>query len=317
MSISQALYTFYTGRGIPASSAAALAGVQNYENGSTLSVPNPGGDAPGVWGISQWTDPSRQAAAIAGGAGPGTSLDAQASYTLSEIQSRNPSLYASIMDGTATPSQIVAQYEVPSGVVGGRVTGGPALNEVNAAGLTQSQLLGGSPGQSSTGDPFEDVTAAGATDEGSIMGNDPLGSSVTMNNSDIVSGSAGSVDFNDIGANAFDQDLPSDPASAVGSVNAGTLAQSLGGGAPINITDLPGLDTSVTGAGSAIQKGAGTIGTDVQQSAGGIVGTAASIFNNAQTYFSSAVVVVALVILGLVFVAFGLGMFKHNLAAAV
>lgn len=86
-----------------------------------------------------------------------------------------------------------------------------------------------------------------------------------------------------------------------------------GGGQPVNITDLPGLDTSVTGAGSAVQQGATTAGTDVETAAGGIAGTAASIFNNLQGYASGAVVVIALVILGLIFVAFGLGMFKHNL----
>lgn len=96
-------------------------------------------------------------------------------------------------------------------------------------------------------------------------------------------------------------------ANQPGYVGGGTngLGGTIGGtgGAPINITDLPGLDTAVT-------SGAGTVGTDVQQSAGGIAGTAASIFNSFQSYASGALVVTALICLGLIFVAFGLGMFK-------
>lgn len=99
--------------------------------------------------------------------------------------------------------------------------------------------------------------------------------------------------------------------SGVGSIDASTLASSLGSGAgtPVNITDLPGLDTSLTGASK-------TVGTDTQQAAGGIAGTAASILNSAEQYTSRAFVVIALVLLGALFIAFGLGMFgKRELAA--
>lgn len=100
-----------------------------------------------------------------------------------------------------------------------------------------------------------------------------------------------------------------------GGLNTG--AGGIAGGQPVDITDLPGLDTSVSGAGKAVQQGATTAGSDVQTAAGGIAGTAAGITNALSGYASNALVVVALVLLGLVFVAFGLGMFKHNLAAAV
>jgi hypothetical protein len=50
----------------------------------------------------------------------------------------------------------------------------------------------------------------------------------------------------------------------------------------------------------------------VQAAAGGIVQTAANIFNNAQTYTSGALVIVGLLAMGLVFVAFGLSMFKNS-----
>ena len=210
---------------------------------------------------------------------------------------------------------------VYSNVFGRQPTAGFALPQMN--GSTVANAANG--GDDFGGGAFGDSTGGGIATSGNTGGGAYSTSTDGTINIDQFN-TPQSVDFADVPDDLFDgsngpitSSLPNDPASAVGNVNAGSLAQSLGGGggAPVNITDLPGLDTSVTGAGSAIQKGAGTIGTDVQQSAGGIVGTAASIFNNAQTYFSGAVVVVALVILGLVFVAFGLGMFKHNLAAAV
>jgi hypothetical protein len=43
----------------------------------------------------------------------------------------------------------------------------------------------------------------------------------------------------------------------------------------MRVTDLPGADTAITGAGTAVQKGATTAGTDIETSAGGIAGTAA------------------------------------------
>jgi hypothetical protein len=75
----QSLYDGYTALGVPSSSASALAGVQAWENGAG-ALPNPGGDAPGVFGISQWTAPSRIAAANAAGIGPNSSLASTSLY---------------------------------------------------------------------------------------------------------------------------------------------------------------------------------------------------------------------------------------------
>jgi hypothetical protein len=100
--------------------------------------------------------------------------------------------------------------------------------------------------------------------------------------------------------------------SSNGTIGTQGTAGTIGGGQPVNITDLPGLDTAVTGAGTAAQKGATQADSDVQAAAGGIVQTAASIFNSAQSYASGAVVVLGLCAMGLVFVAFGLGMFKDS-----
>jgi hypothetical protein len=91
---------------------------------------------------------------------------------------------------------------------------------------------------------------------------------------------------------------------------AGTIGA--GGGVAVNLTDETQLPADVAGAGKAVQQGATQAGGDVQSAAGGIVQTAASIFNNAQTYASGALVMVGLIVMGLVFVAFGLGMFKNS-----
>ena len=158
-----------------------------------------------------------------------------------------------------------------------------------------------------SGYDFGDVVNNDASSAGG--GNDPLGYSLTENNT--ATGSAGSADFNDVGNNIFDgsQDttaLGNDQGtpSLGGGVSMGALPT--GGGAPVNITDLPGLDSAVT-------TGTKTVGTDTENAAGGIVGTIVSVFNKGQTYASGAVVVVGLVILGLIFVAYGLAMFKRSL----
>jgi hypothetical protein len=65
----------------------------------------------------------------------------------------------------------------------------------------------------------------------------------------------------------------------------------------------------VTKAGTEVQAGATAAGSDIEKAAGGIAGTAASIFNSLETYTSSAFVVIALSVFGLIFVAFGLSMF--------
>lgn len=185
-----------------------------------------------------------------------------------------------------------------------------AQNPVTASSFDSGSML--APGLSGSGTVGYNATTAGSSGLGGgstlFGGSDASGDSVTYAN----------PTSSDIGDFYPDAPLPSDPAGAVGplsNVAGGSLISSLGG-APIDIVNLPGLDTSVSGAGKAVQTGAGTIGTDVQQSAGGIAGTAASIANAAQTYFSGAVAVIALVVLGLVFVAFGLGMFKHNILQA-
>jgi hypothetical protein len=87
----------------------------------------------------------------------------------------------------------------------------------------------------------------------------------------------------------------------------GTVAGA--GGAPVNITNLPGADTAITGAGKAAQSGAGTVGGDITSGVGSLTGTAASAISSLETYTSSAFVVIALVVLGAIFIAFVLGLF--------
>lgn len=170
---------------------------------------------------------------------------------------------------------------------------------------------------------------------GGTVPNDVVGGTITTGDGDIfgtlsggvsgggvATGAAGSADFGDLPDNIFDGStaLPSDAATAVSGVNASSLASSLGGaaggGIPINLTDEGQLPSSVSGAGTAAKAGLTTAGSDVQTAAGGLAGTAASIINSAEAYTSKAIVVIALVLMGAIFVALGLGLFgKRELAA--
>jgi hypothetical protein len=108
----------------------------------------------------------------------------------------------------------------------------------------------------------------------------------------------------------------SNPAVSSGAGSAAGAAAGAGGIA-VNLTDESGLPSSITSAGNAAKAGATQAGSDITGASSGITGTSASIFNNFQTYASGALIVVALVLAGLIFVAFGLGMFKHDLVAKI
>jgi hypothetical protein len=166
----------------------------------------------------------------------------------------------------------------------------------------------GGTGGGTVDDQFSDLTGELPDDSASLGPNsDPLGSSVSI--SQEATGSAGTADFGELPDNLFDGST--DPISTVaGGATTAATGVAGAGGTPVNITDLTGLDTSVTGAGKAVQTGAGTIGSSVTGAAGTVTGTAASAINSLETYTSSTFVVVALAIMGIVFVAFGLGFFK-------
>jgi hypothetical protein len=170
-------------------------------------------------------------------------------------------------------------------------------------------------GASLPDDQFSEFTGTLPDDSMSIGANaDPLGSGVSINQE--ATGSAGTADFGDISDSAFDG--ADDPIATASTSATGAASGVAGaGGTPVNITDLPGADTAITGAGKAVQAGAGTIGSDVTSAAGGITGTAASAINSLEMYTSSTFVVVAIAIMGIVFVAFGLGFFKPKQVLSV
>ncbi len=122
--------------------------------------------------------------------------------------------------------------------------------------------------------------------------------------------------YNVAGVNAASTDagsgLQGTPSLSGGATN-GAIGNPLssGGGQPVNITDLPGLDTSVTSGASTVQSG-------LTGAAATVANTFASGLNALQTYTSSLFVVVALVVLGVIFIAFGLGLFgKREVAQLV
>jgi len=125
------------------------------------------------------------------------------------------------------------------------------------------------------------------------------------------------VDFGDLPDNIFDgSSVAPAVASGAAASGAGTAAAGAGGIA-VNLTDETGLPSSVSGAGTAAKAGLTTAGGDVQTAAGGLAGTGASIINSAETYTSRAFVMIALVVMGAIFVAFGLSIFGKRALAAV
>ena len=135
---------------------------------------------------------------------------------------------------------------------------------------------------------------------------DPNGSDLGLSSTDL----GNSLDWNDLPDNTFDNSASTftgSPADMTGIGSGGTVgtqgtAGTFGGGAPIDITDLPGADTAIKGAGTAVQGG-------LTGAANAVAGTFANGLNALQTYTSEAFVYIALIILGVIFVAFGLSMF--------
>jgi hypothetical protein len=271
------------------------------------------GGGPGL-GLAQFTTGIQQQAFNSIG-GVNSSATDQAQLVADELTGNNSIVNESAAGnsilGTSTPQgalqAFVSQFERPASNTGDITRGTSVLNQLNSGSLT---------GASSVDPTFSDLTGQIPDDSMSIGADaDPLGSGVSI--SQDATGSAGTADFGDLPDNIFDGSTA--PVTSVASGTAGTAATGVAGagGAPINITDLPGADTAITGAGKAIQSGAGTIGSDVTSAAGGITGTIASTINSLETYTSSTFVVVALAVLGIVFVAFGLGFFKPKQVLSV
>jgi hypothetical protein len=154
-------------------------------------------------------------------------------------------------------------------------------NATNTGGLTLPALQGSGAGSFVAGNPlgFGTSGAADSTSPISGLANDP-----------ITEAGIASI------------------APAVANVAGGSLVAAAGG-APVTITNLPGADTAITSAGNSVKTGATTVGSDVTSSAGTIANTAASAISSLETYTSTTFVAVAIAIMGIIFVAFGLGLF--------
>jgi Phage tail lysozyme len=248
------------------------------------------GGGPGL-GIAQFTSPSQQAAFAAIG-GVNSSATQQAQLVADELlgnNSINPETNAgnNILGQTTSAGALnsfVSLFERPASTAGDLSRGSQVLSQ-----------FGGTTGTSGVGDSVsinndDDLNLAAATG----IGND------TPNLTD--------ADF----AGLSDSDVTDATAPALSSATGAATGIAGAGGTPVNITDLSGLDSSVSGAGKAVQSGAGTIGGDVTSAAGGITGTVASAISSLEQYTSSTFVVVALSVMGIIFVAFGLGLFGKN-----
>ncbi|MEJ0094295.1 MAG: phage tail tip lysozyme [Methylocella sp.] len=171
----QRLFQGYLNLGVPANGAAALAGVQSIENGPG-ALPNPGGDAAGVFGISQWTPNASNMAryndALNGipqvsDTGSLNDLDAQQQYTLSEMQASYPQSYAAIMNPNASvgsiASTVTTNYEGPANP-------GPEINLATNQGNQVLAQYNANPTPSPTVS-ITDASGGTATDQAGSGGN--------------------------------------------------------------------------------------------------------------------------------------------------
>lgn len=271
--------SFFEGQGWTPAQAQGIAAGLYAESGLNPSAVNP---TSGATGIAQWLG-SRLSGLF--GSGNSSTLQGQLQYVQNEL----------------TGSESAA-----GGVIGSQSTASGALS----AFITDFERP--AAGGETTGDISRGTAALGQLGTSSTAtANDPLGSSLTIDPN-------GASEFNSAaatGALGNDQGTPNlggGVSNTSGQAIPASSTQNLGagGGQPVNITDLPGLDTTVKGAGSAIQSGA-------QNAATGLTGTLASAVNSLEDYTNSAFVIFALVVVGAILLAYGLGLFKHGLAIPI
>jgi hypothetical protein len=127
------------------------------------------------------------------------------------------------------------------------------------------------------------------------------------------------LDWSNLPDNVFDNSTVAPAVASGAAATAATPATAAvgAGGIAVNLTDETGLPSSVSGAGTAAKAGLTTAGSDVQMAAGGLAGTSASIINSAEAYTSRAFVMIALVVMGVIFAAFGLSIFGKRTLAAI
>jgi Phage tail lysozyme len=254
---------------------------------------------PGL-GLAQFTSPSQQAAfASIGGVNSSATDQAQlVADELNGVDTINPETNAgnAIMNQTTSSGALSAfsrLFERPKDGGAGDISRG-------------LQILSGNPG----GAASTTATQSGITNNSDIF-DDP------DNN---LGNAAGTPDFEDLpddtfdGAGATGSTLAASGTSAASGATAatgstGSTAATGAGGTPVNITDLPAADTAIKGAGSNVQSGLGNVSTGVTGAANAVAGTAASTINSLESYTSNAFVVVALAVMGIIFIAFGLGLF--------
>ena len=187
-----------------------------------------------------------------------------------------------------TPSSTTSSIAGDGGIGSDAVAGGLFGTNTNTIGPTGSgvtTLIG--PGSEDVGNTFDDTPNLTDSDFAGLTDADIMG----------TGSSAGTA----LGQGGIGSD-------AVAGGTAGTTG-----------TPLPGQQNTgeASIAGGAVQKGLGTAGTDVENAAGGIAGTLASTINSIEQYTSSAFVIAALVVLGAIMLAYGLGLFKHGVSIPV
>ena len=314
---------------IPSANATALA--QSIFDGNLSQYGNTGNvvyysasNFSTVRGAANYVNPSMQAVA-----GAGNTL-APGGNSFSTGSRAGPSLAGTVLPSFGgSSSSGLGSNPFAGGLDFSDVGGVPNITDDTFNGITDEDIVGAggvSTANASSADGFSlfgtPSTPTGATSGfnslspgssglggGSSLFNDAggAGDSVTANGAPVLQDS----DFEGL----TDADIVGPTASSATGAAGGAAGAAAGatGGIAVNLTDESGLPASITSAGKAAQTGATTAGSDITGASSGITGTAASIFNSFQSYASGALIIVALVLAGLIFVAFGLGMFKHDL----
>jgi hypothetical protein len=284
---------FFEGQGFTTPQAQGIAAGLFAESGLNPNAVNP---TSGAFGIEQAL--GSRLTSLEAFPNSGT-LEGQLAFTASELSGSESAAGSAIGQQTTAQgalSSFINLFERPGpGAAGDISRGTKALGQFGGgAGASGSYLtMNPSPGQSSylnSGGLGSAYTSSGGIGLGDVGGS-----------GDYLSGVTGSTLS---GAGLY---------GAAGTT-AGTLSGagglgSVGGGVAVDLTDPTGVASQ---AGSSVQKGLGTVGSDATSSTNSLDSYAASAVNSLEQSFGEAFLMIALVVMGIILVAFGLGLFGKD-----
>jgi Phage tail lysozyme len=288
---------FFEGQGFTTPQAQGIAAGLFAESGLNPQALNP---SSGAYGIEQAL--GSRLTSLRGYAGSGT-LQGQLNFAASEF-SGSESAAANAIRGQSTASgalsAFITQFERPA--AGSETTGDIARG---TSALQKAFGASGSPSGYGSSVSLNNNLAGGYISSGSLgsqyasSGGIGLGSNV--GGSDYLSGVTGSTLSN--------AGLYASAGTTAGTLTGASGLGSVGGGVAIDLTDPTNVAST---AGGDVQKGLGTVGTAATSSTNSIDSYLSSAINSLEKSFGEAFLMIALVVMGIVLVAFGLGLFGKD-----